>query len=97
MDSDGQHRLDDIRKCADEMLEHPEALILGSRDFSGQDVPARSKFGNVMTRNVFRLLCGVKITDIQTEMCIRDRYPSFDNEKDAVCSAFLPPYWSSAS
>lgn len=46
--------------------EHPEALILGSRDFSGQDVPARSKFGNVMTRNVFRLLCGVKITDTQT-------------------------------
>lgn len=66
VDSDGQHRLDDIRKCADDMLEHPEALILGSRDFSQENVPTRSRFGNVMTRNVFRLLCGVKITDTQT-------------------------------
>ena len=66
VDSDGQHRLDDIRKCADDMLAHPEALILGSRDFSQENVPTRSRFGNVMTRNVFRLLCGVKITDTQT-------------------------------
>lgn len=54
VDSDGQHRLDDIRKCADDMLAHPEALILGSRDFSQENVPTRSRFGNVMTRNVFR-------------------------------------------
>lgn len=66
VDSDGQHGLEDIRRCAEEMLAHPEALILGSRDFSADNVPARSRFGNVMTRNVFRLLCGVKITDTQT-------------------------------
>lgn len=66
VDSDGQHQLEDIRKCADDMMAHPDSLILGSRDFSQKDVPARSRFGNVMTRNVFRLLCGVRIADTQT-------------------------------
>ena len=66
VDSDGQHGLEDIRKCADDMLANPDALILGSRDFASAGVPTRSRFGNVMTRNVFRLLCGVKIADTQT-------------------------------
>ena len=66
VDADGQHRLEDIEKCAADLLAHPDSLILGSRDFSREDVPARSRFGNVMTRNVFRLLCGVKIADTQT-------------------------------
>lgn len=66
VDADGQHKVPDIRACCDAMLAHPEALILGSRDFSKEDVPFKSHYGNVITRNVFRLLCGVRISDTQT-------------------------------
>ena len=66
VDADGQHRIDDIRACCQAMLEHPEALILGSRDFSKEDVPFNSRYGNRITRQVFRLLCGAKISDTQT-------------------------------
>lgn len=66
VDADGQHRIDDIRACCQAMLEHPEALVLGSRDFSKEDVPFNSRYGNRITRQVFRLLCGAKISDTQT-------------------------------
>jgi putative flippase GtrA len=42
-----------------------QALILGSRGFKGK-VPLRSRFGNVMTRGVFRILIGRALTDTQT-------------------------------
>jgi putative flippase GtrA len=41
-------------------------LILGVRDFSGKDVPTRSKFGNRSASLIFRLFCGMKISDTQT-------------------------------
>ena len=66
VDSDGQHKIADIRACCRAMQEHPEALILGSRDFSQSNVPFKSRYGNIITRGVFRVLCGVKITDTQT-------------------------------
>lgn len=64
-DDDGQHTPEDIRRCAEKMVETGKA-VLGCRDFSGDNVPPKSKFGNNMTRIVFRLLCGIKITDTQT-------------------------------
>ena len=66
-DADGQHLATDIRRIA-ERLERGRAdgaLILGSRAFSG-NVPLRSRFGNVMTRGVFRLLVGRALLDTQT-------------------------------
>lgn len=38
---------------------------MGSREFTG-NVPARSKFGNAVTCQVFHLLAGVKLKDTQT-------------------------------
>lgn len=64
-DDDGQHTPADILRCAERMLECGKA-VLGARDFSGEEVPPKSKFGNNATRIVFRLLCGIKITDTQT-------------------------------
>ncbi len=64
-DDDGQHTPEDIRRCAEKMVETGKA-VLGCRDFSGENVPPKSKFGNNMTRIVFRLLCGIRITDTQT-------------------------------
>lgn len=66
-DDDGQHIPHDIFRCAEKMLElGNNTAVLGARDFSGSNVPPKSKFGNNATRIVFRLLCGIKITDTQT-------------------------------
>lgn len=65
-DCDGQHTVTDIKNCAKKALRHPKKLILGCRDFNKDDVPPRSKFGNKITRNVFKLFIGLKITDTQT-------------------------------
>lgn len=65
-DSDGQHTPACILKCMQALLDHPDSLILGCRDFDQADVPARSSFGNKCTRMMFRLLVGLKITDTQT-------------------------------
>ena len=65
-DGDGQHRTADIVACAEAMIEHEHSVILGCRDFSLPHVPSRSRFGNRTTSLVFRLFCGMKISDTQT-------------------------------
>ncbi len=68
VDSDGQHRIHDIRRVAQETLDHPDALVMGCRDFSDNnpDIPPRSRFGNRTTSRVLRLLCGITLSDTQT-------------------------------
>lgn len=65
VDADGQHLLPDVLRVCDALHEHPDALILGSRRFTG-NVPLRSKLGNTITRYVFALASGVKVYDTQT-------------------------------
>lgn len=65
-DCDGQHTVEDIIKCAEELRRHPEDLIVGCRDFNQEDVPARSKFGNKLTRTIFKIFIGINITDTQS-------------------------------
>lgn len=64
-DADGQHLTGDILAVARRVAESRK-MVLGVRDFSDPKVPARSKFGNNMTRGVFRLFFGMKIQDTQT-------------------------------
>lgn len=64
-DDDGQHSPEDILRCAEKMEQSGRA-VLGARDFTEDDVPPRSRFGNNCTRFVFRALCGIRITDTQT-------------------------------
>ena len=66
VDGDGQHTPEDTLKCADELEKKNGAVILGCRDFSGKDVPKRSRFGNKTTSFVFKLLCGISVSDTQT-------------------------------
>ncbi len=66
LDGDGQHAMPDVLNCAKALEEHPESLILGARVFSGDNVPARSRFGNNFTSFVFKALCGIPVTDTQT-------------------------------
>jgi len=64
-DADGQHLTKDILAVAKAVVESGK-VIIGARDFSGDDVPARSKAGNRITIGVFRLFFGMKIGDTQT-------------------------------
>jgi len=65
-DSDGQHSVEDIKKCINNLLEHPDSLILGCRNFEGEDIPSKSRFGNKLTQKICKLLCGINISDTQT-------------------------------
>jgi glycosyltransferase involved in cell wall biosynthesis len=64
-DSDGQHRVEDILRVAERLPTASDAMVLGTRSFSG-NVPARSKIGNTATRWLFRLATGEFIPDTQT-------------------------------
>lgn len=64
-DADGQHLANDIKKVSEEMIKK-DKVILGVRDFSSADVPARSKSGNIITSAVFRIFFGMKVSDTQT-------------------------------
>lgn len=65
-DSDGQHTAEDVLNCARAALASPETLVLGSRDFSGRDIPAKSRAGNRLTSLFFALLYGTWLPDTQT-------------------------------
>jgi len=65
-DSDGQHTASDIKKCMDALVQNPEKLVLGVRDFDESGIPARSVFGNKTTSRVMKFLTGMSISDTQT-------------------------------
>jgi putative flippase GtrA len=79
-DGDGQHKTDDIKKIAYELCKNPDKLILGSRNCLNQQVPLRSRIGNVITRNVFSFLSGCNIKDTQSGL----RGFSFENMKKFI-------------
>jgi glycosyltransferase involved in cell wall biosynthesis len=68
-DADGQHTAQDIVRVADELRADAargrSALILGCRDFRGT-VPVRSRFGNAVSRGLFRIAAGWPASDTQT-------------------------------
>ena len=66
VDGDGQHSGQDALRCAYELLRHPKSLILGGRDFSGSQVPAKSKSGNRTMTFLLNRLCGIPLRDTQT-------------------------------
>ncbi len=65
VDGDNQHHIDDIVRCAQALREHPDSLILGTRDFNAPNVPLRSRFGNKLTVWMFRFACGIRVSDTQ--------------------------------
>lgn len=64
VDSDGQHHIEDVCRMSEAMDE--TCLVLGCRDLLGENVPPKSRFGNLLTCRVFRLLYGKWISDTQT-------------------------------
>ena len=65
VDGDNQHHPADTRACTEAMLASNH-VILGCRDFTLPDVPSRSRFGNHTTSLVFKIFCGMTISDTQT-------------------------------
>lgn len=65
VDADGQHRSSDVVAVSLIQSLHPNDLILGVRSFEGR-IPIRSKIGNSVTRAVFALASGKKLSDTQT-------------------------------
>lgn len=65
MDADGQHAPKDVQAVAQTLLQKPQSLILGTREFK-TNIPFRSQFGNILTRYVFHFLTGKKLNDTQT-------------------------------
>lgn len=64
-DADGQHTCKDILRIVDAMQEYPDALVTGSRAFTG-NVPFKSRAGNAITRYVYRFVTGIRCHDTQT-------------------------------
>ena len=65
VDGDNQHHPEDTRACCEHMLDTGR-IVLGCRDFTQDDVPARSRFGNQTTSAVFKIFVGMTISDTQT-------------------------------
>lgn len=65
MDADGQHLPEDMEKLVMRAGGTEHALFLGVRDV-GKSMPLRSRIGNAVTRAVFRLRSGVRVSDTQT-------------------------------
>lgn len=64
-DSDGQHKVGDILRVVAQLQASDGALVLGGRAFAG-DVPARSRFGNAVSRATFKFATGIAVRDTQT-------------------------------
>ena len=65
VDGDNQHHPEDTRACCEHMLATGR-ITLGCRDFTQPNVPPRSRFGNRTTSLVFKLFCGITLSDTQT-------------------------------
>lgn len=65
VDADGQHRVDDALAICRMAEQHSDSLVLGSRKLK-DNVPLRSRFGNTVTRLVYRISTGLKVHDTQT-------------------------------
>lgn len=67
-DSDGQHAKEDVWNVAERLEERlpGRVLALGTRDFSKDNVPFKSRAGNRITSVCFFLACRARMSDTQT-------------------------------
>lgn len=88
-DADGQHLAIDIKRVLESFLISNDRLIMGTRTFD-KGVPFRSRFGNIATREILKLVTGLNLSDTQTglrgipvsmcedSLCIKDEGYSFE-------------------
>ena len=64
-DADGQHDIADVEHVMAVASVNKDSLVLGARSF-GADIPKASRVGNLITRKIFQLLSGIRVSDTQT-------------------------------
>ena len=65
-DDDGQHTPQDIFKISQALSENPECLVLGVRNFTKDNTPPKSYFGNRAMSRLFKILYNIELHDTQT-------------------------------
>lgn len=65
VDSDGQHKIEDVKNICEYVNNNPDTLVIGKRAQT-ENMPPRSLIGNTITRHIFSLLTGAKIFDTQS-------------------------------
>lgn len=70
LDCDGQHSIKDMEKLIESHKEFSDKIVLGVREFTGKNVPFKSKLGNNVMSFLFHLIFDVRIIDTQTGLRI---------------------------
>jgi uncharacterized protein (DUF2062 family) len=66
LDADAQHDPEDLPQMLAAVREHPEALVIGVRDFEKGAVPGSSRFGRAFGNFWVRLQTGTRVHDVQS-------------------------------
>lgn len=66
LDSDGQHFAEDIPNLIAASQKQPEALVVGTRDFNAEGVPAKNSFGNKFSNFWYLVATGIRFRDTQS-------------------------------
>lgn len=66
LDSDGQHRSSDLPKFLDALEQHPNALLVGARNMTQENVPGTSSFGHKFSNFWYQVMTGRSLPDTQS-------------------------------
>ena len=66
IDSDGQHFPEDIPLFIEALKQHPDALIVGSRNLNQDNMPGGNTFANKFSNFWFKIQTGISLPDTQT-------------------------------
>jgi len=66
VDADGQHNPDDLPTFFPKLGKEPASIVVGARDFSGENIPGGSKFGRKFSNFWIKLECGASVSDSQS-------------------------------
>jgi glycosyltransferase involved in cell wall biosynthesis len=66
LDADGQHYPEDLPRFLEAIERHPEAMVVGVRDFNQAAVPGASRFGRAFGNFWVRVQTGTRVWDIQS-------------------------------
>lgn len=66
IDSDGQHFASDIPMFIEEIEKEPDALLIGARNLTSNNMPGKNTFANKFSNFWFKLETGIKLQDTQS-------------------------------
>ncbi len=66
LDSDAQHKASDLPVFIEKLKEAPNAIIIGARNMTQENVPGKSNFGNRFSNFWFKVNTGITAPDTQS-------------------------------